>query len=206
MGHPSSSGTLVNSFRYTGREFDSETGLYYYRARYYEQEIGRFASEDILQYGGEDANFYRYALNSPANRTDPSGLKSCLMTSQGLVCWKDRNSSGGVIFYPSPPSRPSSIECEFASYRKCVGEKLFAEGIKEVLRKKKLVPRITPPRSDPFGTKMSPPPLQGPSDEWREKIAKAKKCLLKYPLAGLARDFRDIDVGKTFSPSPFDSY
>jgi YD repeat-containing protein len=35
-----SQGTLTNPFRYTGREFDSETGLYYYRARYYGQSVG----------------------------------------------------------------------------------------------------------------------------------------------------------------------
>jgi RHS repeat-associated protein len=30
-----------NRFMFTGREFDKETGLYYYRARYYKPEIGR---------------------------------------------------------------------------------------------------------------------------------------------------------------------
>lgn len=38
-----SSGSLTNSFRYTGREFDSETSLYYYRARYYDSGTGRVA-------------------------------------------------------------------------------------------------------------------------------------------------------------------
>jgi uncharacterized protein RhaS with RHS repeats len=34
-----SSGSVSNPFRYTGRDFDSETGLYYYRARYYDPRI-----------------------------------------------------------------------------------------------------------------------------------------------------------------------
>ena len=34
-----STGTLVNSFQYTGREFDSETGIYYYRARYFDPSV-----------------------------------------------------------------------------------------------------------------------------------------------------------------------
>ena len=38
--------TLTNPLHYTGREFDSETGLYYYRARYYDSVTGRFLSED----------------------------------------------------------------------------------------------------------------------------------------------------------------
>jgi RHS repeat-associated protein len=36
------SGSWVNPFRYTGREGDVETNLYYYRARYYDQKVGRF--------------------------------------------------------------------------------------------------------------------------------------------------------------------
>ena len=43
-----SSGSLTNFFRYAGREFDTETGLYYYRARYYDPSTGRFLSEDRL--------------------------------------------------------------------------------------------------------------------------------------------------------------
>jgi RHS repeat-associated protein len=41
-----SSGSLTNFFRYTAREFDTETNLYYYRARYYDPTIGRFVSQD----------------------------------------------------------------------------------------------------------------------------------------------------------------
>ena len=42
-----STGTLANSFRYTGREFDTKTGLYYYRARYYESTRGRFLTGSL---------------------------------------------------------------------------------------------------------------------------------------------------------------
>jgi RHS repeat-associated protein len=45
-----SSGSVANPFRYTGREFDSTTGLYYYLARYYDPSTGRFLSEDPLQF------------------------------------------------------------------------------------------------------------------------------------------------------------
>ena len=41
-----SAGALINPFQYTGREFDSETGLYYYRSRYLDASTGRFLSED----------------------------------------------------------------------------------------------------------------------------------------------------------------
>jgi RHS repeat-associated protein len=46
----SSSGSLTNPFQYTGRESDTETGLYYYRARYYDPAAGRFLGEDPLSY------------------------------------------------------------------------------------------------------------------------------------------------------------
>ncbi len=39
-----STGTVTNPLRYTGREFDSETGIYNYRARYYDQSVGRFTA------------------------------------------------------------------------------------------------------------------------------------------------------------------
>jgi RHS repeat-associated protein len=48
---------------YTGRELD-ETGLYFYRARYYEPQIGRFLSEDPIQLRG-GPNLYVYVRNSP---------------------------------------------------------------------------------------------------------------------------------------------
>jgi RHS repeat-associated protein len=47
FGKPNSStGTLTNPFRYTAREFDSETAVYSYRARYFDPSIGRFLSQD----------------------------------------------------------------------------------------------------------------------------------------------------------------
>jgi RHS repeat-associated protein len=63
----------VNNFRYTGREFDTETGLYYYRARYYDPQTGRFLSEDPFGFAGEDVNFYRFVGNRPTLLIDPSG-------------------------------------------------------------------------------------------------------------------------------------
>ena len=43
-----STGSLTNPLRYTGREFDPETGIYFYRARYYDSTIGRYIGEDPL--------------------------------------------------------------------------------------------------------------------------------------------------------------
>jgi RHS repeat-associated protein len=67
---------VAQPFRYTGREWDDVTGLYFYRARYYSPEIGRFITEDPIGLGAGDVNFYAYVGNDPVNRTDPSGLLS----------------------------------------------------------------------------------------------------------------------------------
>jgi len=68
-----SAGNVVNPFRYTAREFDPETGLYYYRARYYAPNVGRFVSEDPIGFSA-GLNFFTYVNNNPPNQTDPLGL------------------------------------------------------------------------------------------------------------------------------------
>jgi RHS repeat-associated protein len=68
-------GALASAFGFTGREFDSETGLYFYRARYYSPSLGRFTSKDPIGLDGGDVNFYGYVGNNPVNYTDPWGLK-----------------------------------------------------------------------------------------------------------------------------------
>jgi len=68
-----STGTIANPFQYTGRELDSETSLYYYRARQYDPRAGRFVSEDPEGFDAS-TNFYAYVDNDPVNWTDPTGL------------------------------------------------------------------------------------------------------------------------------------
>jgi RHS repeat-associated protein len=58
---------------YTAPEFDSETSLCYYRARYYDPSPGRFISEDPIRFKG-GINFYEYTLSNPVNLSDPTGL------------------------------------------------------------------------------------------------------------------------------------
>jgi len=68
-----SSGSLTNPFQFTGRESDSETNLYFLRARYYDPAIGRFLSEDPIGFKG-GIDFYRYVRNNPVMHRDPLGL------------------------------------------------------------------------------------------------------------------------------------
>jgi len=66
-------GLVANPYTYTGREFDEESGLLYYRSRYYDPRIGRFSSEDPVGFLSGDVNFYSYVFNNPVNLVDPSG-------------------------------------------------------------------------------------------------------------------------------------
>lgn len=62
----------TNSYKFTGRE-DDNSGLVYYRARYYNPRLQRFIAEDPLEFFGGDTNLYAYTGNRPTNFTDPSG-------------------------------------------------------------------------------------------------------------------------------------
>ncbi len=65
---------IGNPYMFTGRRFDLETGLYYYRARYYNPYIGRFLQTDPMGYG-DGMNWYNYCGSNPLNYLDPSGEK-----------------------------------------------------------------------------------------------------------------------------------
>jgi RHS repeat-associated protein len=65
--------SAADRFAYTGREFDNETGLFYYRARFYDPRLGRFLSQDPLGFAAGDVNLYRYVGNNPLGAADPSG-------------------------------------------------------------------------------------------------------------------------------------
>ena len=64
---------LGNPYLFTGRAYDAESGLYYYRARYYDYATGRFLQPDPTGYA-DGLNLYSYCGNNPFNFLDPSGL------------------------------------------------------------------------------------------------------------------------------------
>lgn len=74
----------TNPFQYTGRENDN-TGLYYYRARYYSPAYQRFVSEDPIGFGGGDWNLYGYVGNNPHRWIDPMGLAPSWVGPAGAV-------------------------------------------------------------------------------------------------------------------------
>jgi RHS repeat-associated protein len=79
-----STGSLVNPFQFTAREFDAETSLYYMRARYFDPQTGRFLREDPSGFSG-GINLYAYTMNSPTGWTDPTGLEMSPEECQRLL-------------------------------------------------------------------------------------------------------------------------
>ncbi|MFM6255773.1 MAG: RHS repeat domain-containing protein, partial [Dolichospermum sp.] len=78
-------------YLFTGREFDQEIGLYYYRARYYDATNGRFISLDPINIGSGTVNLYSYVGGNPISFVDLFGNKRCsgnarvLKGNKGLI-------------------------------------------------------------------------------------------------------------------------
>ena len=86
-----SNSTVDTRYLFTGREFDDETKLYYYRTRYYNAKVGRFLSNDPIGFEAQDANLYRYVDNSPIDTIDPLGLYGRLINQRREITYKDGN-------------------------------------------------------------------------------------------------------------------
>ncbi|MBN2001637.1 RHS repeat-associated core domain-containing protein [candidate division KSB1 bacterium] len=67
-------GSSGNPYRFTGRRWDGETGLYYYRARMYSPALGRFLQPDPIGYA-DSMNLYQYCGSNPLSYIDPWGLE-----------------------------------------------------------------------------------------------------------------------------------
>ena len=78
-------GTVEQPYTYTGREFDSESGLYYYRARYYDPQTGIFSQKDPIGFEVGDIHFYSYVAGNPTNFVDPHGLEAVLSFALGAA-------------------------------------------------------------------------------------------------------------------------
>ena len=63
--------TSDNTRKFTGKEFDADSNLYYYGARYYDPYIGRFTQRDPIADG---VNWYAYTDNNPLARVDRNGM------------------------------------------------------------------------------------------------------------------------------------
>src|SRR5258708_337937 len=93
-----STGTLTNPLQFTGREFDQETGIHYYRMRYYDPNSGRFISEDPAAFDLRWPNLYPYVNNSPTGLVDPSGLSPQVLGP--FICtWRWEFDQGALLIW-----------------------------------------------------------------------------------------------------------
>jgi RHS repeat-associated protein len=89
-GETSADASSGNAFQYTGRENDG-TGLYYYRARYYDPGLKQFIQEDPIGING-GLNLYVYVRGDPLRYNDPLGLQATGGGSNG-------QSGGGSSYF-----------------------------------------------------------------------------------------------------------
>ena len=87
----------VLRYRWTGREYDAETGWYFHRTRYYDPNIRRFVQEDKIGYAG-GGNLYAYAAGNPINARDPDGLATVYDDGPSLSC-----ADGPVVYLDGAP-------------------------------------------------------------------------------------------------------
>ena len=75
-------GTSDNTRKFTGKEFDADSNLYYYGARYYDPYIGRFTQRDPI---GDGVNWYAYVANNPLAFVDPTGMRLLFNSERRLA-------------------------------------------------------------------------------------------------------------------------
>ena len=81
-------GDKTNRPKFNSQELDPETGYYFYNARYYEAEIGRFITADNVidgEYSTQGWNRFSYVKNNPVRYKDPSGNSQKDAESQALA-------------------------------------------------------------------------------------------------------------------------
>ena len=75
-------GTSDNTRKFTGKEWDTDSNLYYFAARYYDPYIGRFTQRALA---GDGVNWYAYTANNPLRFIDPDGLRALTATEKKMA-------------------------------------------------------------------------------------------------------------------------
>jgi RHS repeat-associated protein len=102
-GNPTQlTGNSTNAFLFNGQEYDSETGLYYLRARYYAPGQGRFITHDPM-IGGEgdplSLHRYLYANADPVNNIDPTGMVNLRLIDTSVAQTEAATARQAVLAY-----------------------------------------------------------------------------------------------------------
>lgn len=132
----SSNPVVRTSYTYTGREYDTETGLYYYRARYYDPSIGRFLQQDPDPGKMRDPSTYLskyvYVGNMPMIVTDPSGkfwwfvAFALVGAANGFIAGEAAGLSGFALFEATLLGAATSVIAPWAGAAYGIGVGLAA--------------------------------------------------------------------------------
>jgi len=144
--------SVSNAFRFVGRfgVVTDPTGLHFMRARFYSGAFGRFISQDPLSLGGGDINLYRYADGSPADGSDPSGLKWTWkwwwLDLPARAAWHgnyygEYRNAGRTInpgeWYPLDPNDPRTWPTDTADWAAYYHDMWYHQGIKDAHQRAK---------------------------------------------------------------------
>jgi RHS repeat-associated protein len=81
---------IPSNYKYTGQREEAGIGLYYFNARWYDAQLGRFAQADpIISSGPRGNDRYAYVKNSPLIYSDPTGNRVCEVINGETYCGKD---------------------------------------------------------------------------------------------------------------------
>jgi RHS repeat-associated protein len=159
-------------YRYTGKERDEETGLYYYGVRYYAPWLGRWTTADPV--GLVDGiNIFKYSLNNPIKLKDPEGTQTeDINLPKGYTGeWSGNLTPPSHLKIPSAPPQSNAISETLPEHnQKSLLEK-FVNAINSIPGKvskelDKLVPKIGPEPEE----KLNPPQfvVEIIREEWEE--------------------------------------
>ncbi len=129
-GNPLAAGG-TGGYAFTGREWDSETGLGYYRARYYGAALGRFISEDPIPTAARfvwELNAYAYARSSPVILTDPHGLEALFCVQRVSQEVSARHCANNGHAADDPSCREAHCIANCRTTRECAGGSATAAG------------------------------------------------------------------------------
>ena len=65
----------ITPYLFNAKEFDEETGMYYYGARYYEPRLSLWLSIDPKEEKYSNVSTYCYVISNPLKYTDPTGME-----------------------------------------------------------------------------------------------------------------------------------
>lgn len=122
-------------FKFTGREYSPELGIYYYRARWYDPGSGRFISQDPIGFSAGDVNLYRYVGNGLGDSTDPEGKWSFykwLYTGNGNIhddIYDKAMTEGGEYLFQHSPFRGGFLLGGVEIKNPSISNKVYGEAV-----------------------------------------------------------------------------